>query len=76
MTTRQEVSEISQLDRGSEQQADKRPQIRDLRESRGVEQDDDKIILLHREDAFDMDSRGQGRRTLSRRVTATGRPRR
>lgn len=47
---------MAQLNRSSEQRADKKPAISDLRESGSIEQDADVVILMHREDSFDSDT--------------------
>ncbi|MGK2879250.1 MAG: replicative DNA helicase [Mycobacterium sp.] len=55
---------LSQLNRGPEQRADKRPMVSDLRESGSLEQDADMVILLHREDAYERESSRPGEADL------------
>lgn len=46
----------SQLNRDVERRADKKPILADLRESGSVEQDSDIVIMLNREDVYDLES--------------------
>jgi replicative DNA helicase len=55
---------LSQLNRGPEQRADKRPMLSDLRESGSLEQDADMVILLHREDMYERESTRPGEADL------------
>ena len=58
------VVALSQLNRGPEQRADKRPMLADLRESGSLEQDADVVILLHREDVYEKESTRPGEADL------------
>ena len=55
---------LSQLNRGPEQRADKRPAMSDLRESGSLEQDADMVILLHRDDVYERESTRPGEADL------------
>ncbi|HWM34890.1 MAG TPA: replicative DNA helicase [Pseudolysinimonas sp.] len=54
------VVALSQLNRNSEQRADKKPALADLRESGSLEQDADIVILLHRELGLERDDPRNG----------------
>jgi replicative DNA helicase len=50
------VVALSQLNRGPEQRADKKPALSDLRESGSLEQYANMVILLHRESAYEKEN--------------------
>lgn len=70
------VIALAQLNRGPEQRKDSEPDMADLRDSGGIEQDADVVILLHRvrigDEKFDWEKNGMKMKITKNRHGATG----